>query len=59
MSSQKNKEIIISFYKSFDNLQMDEAMELLSPDFVGHLAGVTQPSDKLNLQLRGDQCQFH
>ncbi|MFZ4558540.1 MAG: ester cyclase [Pseudanabaena sp.] len=43
MSSQKNKEIIINFYKSFDNRQMDEAMELLSHDFVAHLSGVTQP----------------
>ena len=43
MTSQKNKEIVLNFYQSFDNRQMDEAMELLSSDFVAHLAGVTQP----------------
>ena len=43
MTSEQNKEIILNFYQSFDNRQMDEAMELLSFDFVAHLAGITQP----------------
>lgn len=43
MVSTQNKELVLNFYQSFDDRQMDRAMELLASNFVAHLAGVPNP----------------
>ncbi len=46
MSSEQNKTTILQFYQFFDDRQIDQALELLAPDFVAHLAGVPEPLDR-------------
>ena len=42
---EQNKEIIIQFYKAFDDRKMEQALELLAPNFVAHQAGMPEPLD--------------
>ncbi len=46
MLAEQNKATILQFYQSFDNRQMDQALELLAPNFIAHMAGVPEPMDK-------------
>ena len=39
----QNKALVLSFYKCFDNRRLKEALSLLSPNLVAHMAGVEQP----------------
>lgn len=41
-----NRQLILGFYKCFDDRQMERAVELLASDFVAHLAGVAEPLDR-------------
>ena len=43
--NEQNKAVILQFYKAFDDRNLDHAVELLAPDFVGHLAGMSEPLD--------------
>jgi len=43
MSSEPNKAIVLQFYKAFDNRNIDQALALLAPNFVAHIAGVSEP----------------
>lgn len=45
MLIEQNKEIVLQFYKAFDDRKMEQALELLAPNFVAHLAGVPEPLD--------------
>lgn len=45
MLTEQNKTIVLQFYKAFDDRNMEQALELLAPNFVAHLAGVPQPLD--------------
>lgn len=45
MLAEQNKSIVLQFYKAFDDRQMDQALDLLAPNFVAHLAGMPQPLD--------------
>jgi steroid delta-isomerase-like uncharacterized protein len=45
MLTEQNKALVIQFYKAFDDRKMEQALELLSPNFVAHLAGVSKPLD--------------
>lgn len=45
MLTEQNKTLVLQFYKAFDDRKMDQALELLAPNFVAHLAGVSEPLD--------------
>jgi predicted ester cyclase len=45
MLTEQNKTLVIQFYKAFDDRKIEQALELLSPNFVAHLAGVPEPLD--------------
>ena len=45
MIMEQNKEIILQFYKAFDDRKMEQAVELLAPNFVARLAGMPEPLD--------------
>lgn len=45
MMTDQNKALVLQFYKAFDNRKMEQALELLAPNFVAHLAGVPEPLD--------------
>ncbi len=39
----QNKALVLQFYKSFDNRRLSEALKLLSPDLIAHMAGIDKP----------------
>jgi predicted ester cyclase len=43
MQTEQNQAIVLQFYKAFDDRKMEQALELLSPNFVAHLAGMPEP----------------
>jgi predicted ester cyclase len=43
MSGEPNKTLVLEFYQAFDDRRIDQAVELLAPNFVAHLAGVAAP----------------
>lgn len=43
MLTEQNKALVLQFYKAFDDRKMEQALELLAPNFVAHLAGVPEP----------------
>jgi predicted ester cyclase len=45
MLTEQNKMLILQFYKAFDDRKIDQALELLAPNFVAHLAGMPKPLD--------------
>jgi predicted ester cyclase len=45
MLTEQNRVLILQFYKAFDDRKMDQALNLLAPNFVAHLAGVPEPLD--------------
>ncbi|MBD2512209.1 ester cyclase [Nostoc muscorum FACHB-395] len=45
MLTEQNKALVLQFYKAFDDRKMEQALELLAPNFVAHLAGVPEPLD--------------
>lgn len=45
MLTEHNKALVLQFYKAFDDRKFEQALELLAPDFVAHLAGVPEPLD--------------
>jgi steroid delta-isomerase-like uncharacterized protein len=45
MLTEQNKAMVLQFYQAFDDRQMEQALELLAPDFVAHLAGMPEPLD--------------
>lgn len=46
MSSEKNKSTVLQFYQSFDDREIDRALDRLAPNFVAHLAGIAEPLDR-------------
>ncbi len=46
MWAEQNQEIVLQFYKAFDDRQIERALEFLAPDFVAHLAGTAKPLDR-------------
>jgi predicted ester cyclase len=42
---EDNKALILQFYKSFDDRKMEEAMNLLAPNFAAYMAGIPEPLD--------------
>lgn len=45
MSVEQTKALVLQFYQAFDDRQMEQALELLAPNFVAHLAGVSEALD--------------
>jgi len=45
MRTEENEAIVLQFYKAFDDRQIEQALELLAPTFVAHLAGMPEPLD--------------
>ncbi|KAI9133201.1 nuclear transport factor 2 family protein [Acaryochloris sp. CCMEE 5410] len=45
MSTNHNQQRILEFYAAFDNRQIDQALEMLAPNFVAHMAGMPDPLD--------------
>jgi ketosteroid isomerase-like protein len=50
MSIEQNKATVLQFYQAFDNRNIDQALALLAPNFVAHLAGIPQPLDRQDLR---------
>jgi steroid delta-isomerase-like uncharacterized protein len=46
MLTEDNKALVLQFYKAFDDRKIDQAFELLAPNFVAHLAGVPETLDE-------------
>jgi len=53
MLTEQNKALVLQFYKAFDDRKMEQALELLSPNFVAHLAGIPEPLDKQGFEQFG------
>jgi predicted ester cyclase len=53
MLTEQNKALVLQFYKAFDDRRMEQALELLSPNFVAHLAGAPGPQDKKGFEQFG------
>ncbi len=47
MVAEHNKALVLQFYKAFDNRKIEQALELLAPNFSAHLAGMPK---SLNLE---------
>jgi predicted ester cyclase len=45
MLTEPNKALVLRFYKAFDDRKMEQALDLLAPNFVAHLAGMPEPLD--------------
>jgi len=45
MLSEQNKTIVLQFYKAFDDRKMEQALELLAPNFIARMAGIPEPLD--------------
>lgn len=43
--TEPNKDIVLQFYKAFDNRNISQALALLSPNFVAHMAGIPTSLD--------------
>ncbi|MBD1844369.1 ester cyclase [Cyanobacteria bacterium FACHB-63] len=43
MTSEQNKDLVLQFYKAFDDRKIEQALDLLAPDFVAHLVGMPEP----------------
>ena len=43
MLTDENKAIVLQFYKAFDGRQMEQALELLAPNFIARMAGMPKP----------------
>jgi predicted ester cyclase len=46
MLTEQNKALVLQLYKAFDDRKIEQAFELLAPNFVAHLAGVPEPLDE-------------
>jgi steroid delta-isomerase-like uncharacterized protein len=45
MLTERNKALALQFYQAFDDRKMEQALALLAPNFVAHLAGISEPLD--------------
>ncbi len=40
MLTEQNKTLVLQFYKGFDEGKIDQALELLAPNFIAHMVGM-------------------
>ncbi|WP_242021255.1 MULTISPECIES: ester cyclase [Cyanophyceae] len=45
-ATEPNQDLVLRFYKAFDDRTIDRALDLLAPNFVAHQAGMPEPLDK-------------
>lgn len=45
LTTDSNQELVLRFYRAFDDRTIDRAIDLLAPNFVAHLAGMPEPLD--------------
>ncbi|NEQ64226.1 MAG: ester cyclase [Symploca sp. SIO2D2] len=45
MPAKENKTIVLEFYQAFDDRNIEQALAQLAPNFVAHMAGLSQPLD--------------
>jgi predicted ester cyclase len=50
---EQNKALVLQFYKSFDDRKIEQAFELLAPNFVAHLAGMPEPLNEAEFRKFG------
>jgi steroid delta-isomerase-like uncharacterized protein len=50
MPTEENKAIVLEFYQAFDDRNIEQAFELLAPNFVAHMAGLPKPLDILGFR---------
>lgn len=43
--TEQNKDIVLQFYGAFDSRNISQALALLAPNFVAHMAGIPAPLD--------------
>jgi predicted ester cyclase len=53
MLTEQNKALVLQFYKAFDDRKMEQALELLAPNFVAHQAGIAEPLDGVGFKQFG------
>jgi steroid delta-isomerase-like uncharacterized protein len=53
MSIEQNRTTVLQFYRAFDQRKIEQALDLLAPDFLAHLAGMPDPLDKENFKQFG------
>lgn len=53
MLASQNKATVLQFYKAFDDRKMEQALELLAPSFVAHMAGMPEPLNSENFKQFG------
>ena len=53
MLPSQNKAIVLQFYKAFDDRKMEQALKLLAPSFVAHMAGMPEPLDSESFKQFG------
>lgn len=53
MSIEQNKATVLQFYKAFDNRNIDQALALLAPNFIAHLAGIPEPLNRESFKQFG------
>lgn len=41
----RHKAQVLQFYTAFDNRNIDQALTMLAPNFVAHMAGIPNPLD--------------
>lgn len=58
MLASQNKAIVLQFYKAFDDRKMEQALELLAPSFVAHMAGMPEPLDSESFKQFGMAFYF-
>ena len=46
MSVQTNKNLVLEFYRAFDNRDIDKAFSCLGANFIAHLAGIPEVLDR-------------
>ncbi|MFB2894344.1 ester cyclase [Aerosakkonemataceae cyanobacterium BLCC-F50] len=46
MLTEQNKALVLQFYKAFDDRKIEQALDLLAPDFIAHLAGISKPLNR-------------
>ena len=45
MPIEESRDIVLRFYQAFDNRNIEQAFNLLAPNFVAHMAGIPEPLD--------------
>ncbi|MEG4281434.1 ester cyclase [Microcoleus sp. MON1_C1] len=53
MLIDQNKTIVLQFYKAFDDRKIEQALELLAPNFIARMAGMPEPLDGEGLKQFG------